>query len=141
MGRYLVIVVAGLVIGCGGDKNKGNSEPAPVAKTPAPKASPIDAAAATNRTAVPADGRAAAARLPALVRDCTKDSDCVAGYTMYERPSTGACCRGCNTEASNAESLAARRKACSALGSEGCPLKKCAALEPVACVDGACQVR
>jgi len=77
--------------------------------------------------------------LPAMDRACTTDADCAAIYQRYV--SDGACCHSCNTAAVAASSVPAANTACSRMGSEGCPVKKCAALAPVACVAGQCAVK
>jgi hypothetical protein len=71
-------------------------------------------------------------------RQCTTDDDCEAIYKWYD--TDGACCRGCSTDAVSKSWVGEARNKCSAMGSEGCPLKKCRTLAPVACVEGVCTV-
>ncbi|MEZ4452637.1 MAG: hypothetical protein R3B09_24470 [Nannocystaceae bacterium] len=72
-------------------------------------------------------------------RRCSNDSECVGVYSLYVRE--GACCQTCTEIAAASEWAARADSQCAAMGDEGCPLKKCVALEPVACVAGACVVR
>lgn len=93
--------------------------PAPVEPTPAPTATGDIDFEAPDRT-------------------CETDDDCEAIYKWYERD--GACCRGCSTDAVARSWLDGARKKCSAMGSEGCPLKKCRELAPISCEQGTCTV-
>lgn len=103
-------------------------------------------AAPENRSAPPAprtgqtspDLQTPPAIIAHVDRACTADKDCVAAYHMYE--SDGHCCWGCKTDAVTKRWLTRARRACSAMGAGGCPMKKCATLAGVACHDGSCSV-
>jgi hypothetical protein len=93
---------------------------------------------------VPADTEAPAAPdsgadvLSHVDRSCAADGDCTAIYKMYEFD--GYCCRSCDTDAVSARWLERAVPACSALGGDGCPVKKCVAPSKVACQHGTCTV-
>jgi hypothetical protein len=67
------------------------------------------------------------------------DDDCIEIYGLYEKD--GSCCQSCSTDAVAKRWLAEAARACSAMGGEGCPKKKCVALERVACVAQQCTVK
>jgi hypothetical protein len=72
-------------------------------------------------------------------RGCTTDADCTGTYSMYV---TGPrCCRSCNTEPVAKTWADPAGQACTTLGSEGCPMKKCAALQQTLCKRGSCVLR
>lgn len=79
--------------------------------------------------------------LPPARYDCASDDDCVAYYDRYVNDE-GSCCRGCGTAIANKDSAKTIEEACSKLGGEGCPEKKCVALSgPVVCLEGQCHLQ
>lgn len=81
----------------------------------------------------------AKATLPAIDRRCTTDADCVAIRRLYV--SAKSCCHSCNTDAVAKSWVAPAQRACAAMGSAGCPIKKCVALKPVRCHRGQCELK
>lgn len=75
-----------------------------------------------------------------VAQRCTKNEDCVASREMYIDKAKGSCCHSCNTQPVAKSWLTSAAKDCAKLGSAGCPTKKCAALEAVACIDGRCSL-
>jgi|GEM_PF-6414196 len=77
--------------------------------------------------------------LHATDRRCRTDADCAAIRRLYV--SAKNCCHSCNTDAVAKSWVAPAQRACAAIGSKGCPLKKCVALKLVRCHRGQCEVK
>lgn len=85
-----------------------------------------------------AGGPLPGAAIPAA-RRCQTDSECVGEREMYRIQATGACCRGCNTQALNKDWAATAVAECASWGADGCPQRQCRdPIAGVACKAGAC---
>lgn len=69
-------------------------------------------------------------------RACAVKSECRASLSMYIK--NEACCHSCGYEVVNKEAASRVRRQCAALGSDGCPMKKCVAPPMFDCVEGMC---
>ena len=86
------------------------------------------------------DGATAKSSPVDVTQRCTKNEDCIGVRMMYIDKAKNSCCRGCNTQPVSKSWYPQAGKDCDQMGSEGCPVKKCAGLKPVACVSGKCTV-
>lgn len=75
--------------------------------------------------------------LPPLDTTCSSDAECSATQQFYE--TEVACCRSCSTMVATPAWIEEATRICGERGAEGCPMKKCAALDAAVCVDGHCQ--
>jgi hypothetical protein len=69
-------------------------------------------------------------------RACVNRSECRASLSMYLKGEV--CCHSCNYNVVNKEAAVRVKSQCAALGSEGCPMKKCAAPPTFDCIEGVC---
>ena len=74
--------------------------------------------------------------LPPPERECAADEDCEIFYEMYV--ADGACCMSCKAAVGNKQWHDSYLDQCLAMGTEGCPKKKCVELGAVKCVRGTC---
>ena len=86
-------------------------------------------------------GRRSDVSLPPLDRRCRVDADCTYDTTSLQPVGMDLrCCSLCSGEAVSTTWAARVTSICSPIGSDGCPMKKCAAFPPVGCVQGRCTV-
>lgn len=67
---------------------------------------------------------------------CETVDDCA--HSRMRVGSNGQCCRGCTARPVNQSAYEKQSAICDELGSEGCPMKKCAAPPTLACQEGKC---
>ncbi len=72
-------------------------------------------------------------------RACSTLKDCEAIPAMY-LDDAGSCCRSCSYEVLSLDAVKQASASCSALGSDGCPMKKCVAPPDFDCVEGICTI-